>query len=101
MKWRDIVKFLPLILQFIPQAKPILPFLPVIAQGITEAEDIKGATGPQKKEHVLNLVALAVEGVNSAAGKTVVGATSTQVAAGQVIDAAVAVANVIEETTKK
>lgn len=101
MSWKDIVKtVIPFVLAALPQTKAFAPLIPVIINGITEAEDLKNASGKDKKEHVLNLVALATEGVNTAAGKTVIGATAAQVAASQAVDTAVAVANLIDEAKK-
>lgn len=101
MKWRDIVRIVvPVVLSLIPAGRQYTALIPVIVNGIDEAEAIKGASGADKKQHVLNLVANAVDAINGAAGKTVLGATAAQVVAGNLIDAAVSVVNLVAELGK-
>lgn len=53
----------PTVLSVIPGVPPAL--IPVVAQGITEAESLPGATGAEKKQHVINLVTEGMTGVNA------------------------------------
>lgn len=67
-----VTGLLPLIFMLIPKLPSVL--VPVIIQGIQEAEQIKGATGAQKKDHVMALVHLAIETINTAKKREVIGA---------------------------
>lgn len=62
-------KFAPMILPSVPGGQRVLPFIPVITHGIVEAEQLPGASGADKKAHVLNLLADSVTALN-ATGKT-------------------------------
>lgn len=69
-QWLAIAALLaPAVLTRVKGGEKIAPFIPAITQGVIEAEQIKGASGAQKKAHVLNLVPVAV-GVANATGKT-------------------------------
>jgi hypothetical protein len=71
-KWLDILEQVgPMVLLFTPLA----PIAPIVIAGIMTAESIKGATGPQKKELVMQLVAQGAAGTNLAANKTVIDPT--------------------------
>lgn len=48
--------FAPIILLNAPKGDKIAPFIPQIVNGIIEAEQIPGATGAQKKDHVMKIV---------------------------------------------
>lgn len=64
-KWLEVLKAIgPTILAFTPAA----PLMPVIIEGIALAEQLPGASGPQKKAVVLKLVEKAEQGA-SAMGK--------------------------------
>lgn len=62
-------KFGPMILPSVPGGQRVIPFIPVITHGIVEAEQLPGASGAEKKAHVLNLLADSVTALN-ATGKT-------------------------------
>lgn len=46
----------PAVLAVVPGGDKIAPLVPRIVSGIKEAEAIKGATGAEKKRHVLNVI---------------------------------------------
>ena len=65
-KFLDIIKLVaPVILASVPKGDKIAPLVPVIANGIAEAEQIKGASGAEKKAHVLSIVDAGVTSVNA------------------------------------
>lgn len=64
--FKKVGKVAPIILAFTPLA----PFAPIVTAAIQEAEAIQGATGPQKLEHVVNIVGHAAE-IAQQAGKSV------------------------------
>lgn len=67
--WLDLVKVVvPMILAETPAA-PIAPF---IAIGISAAEQIPGATGPQKLEVAKQLANIGVAAANAQAGKELI-----------------------------
>ena len=93
-KWLAIVAgLLPMILAFIPGMPTLL--VPVIIQGINEAEQIKGAKGPDKKQHVLALVNLAITTTNTAAKRTVIDAAKVMPVVDRAIDTGIAVTNLL------
>jgi len=63
-RWLTIVRgLLPWAFMLIPGLPPVL--VPTIIQGIEEAQQLKGASGADKKAHVVALVELAITGINS------------------------------------
>lgn len=82
----NIGKFAPLILAITPLA----PIAPAVAAAIQEAEAIQGATGPEKRAHVINVATAAATVAQQSGAK--VDPAAVQAAAGQTIDAIVAVA---------
>lgn len=70
----DVFKLLlgqlgPTVLAASPGGAKLAPFIPAVLHGIEEAEQIKGASGPDKKKHVLSIVGGAVGAVQQATGK--------------------------------
>lgn len=64
--FKKVGKVAPIIMAFTPLA----PFAPIVTAAIQEAEAIKGATGPEKLAHVVNIVEQAATAAQ-AAGKSV------------------------------
>lgn len=96
-KWlKTLAQFGPQILLFTPLA----PIAPAVTVAIHEAELLKGATGAEKKAHVLNIVTAAASGANAQAGKEVVDAAQVAATASQAIDTIVSVVNTIHDATK-
>lgn len=63
-RFLDIVKTVaPMVLMVIPGAAP---FAPLVAVGISEAESLAGASGEEKKAHVLKIVRVGVDATNAA-----------------------------------
>ncbi len=91
-------RWLQALAQFGPQIllfTPLAPIAPAVVVAIHEAELIKGATGAQKKAHVLNIVTAAASGANAQAGKDVVDAADVAATASQTIDTIISVVNTV------
>jgi hypothetical protein len=78
MKWFEVAQLLaPLVGLLIPGSAPVIP---LIIRGVTEAEAIPGATGADKKAHVLNLVAASAEAETAIGTLTIPPAAALQIA---------------------
>jgi hypothetical protein len=62
---RIVEAFAPVVLSNVPKGEKIAPLIPVIIHGIQEAEQIPGASGAEKKAHVLEVVSAGVTAVNA------------------------------------
>lgn len=92
MKWMLLAQsMLPVILSFIPQLPAVL--VPVIVQGIQEAEQMKGS-GTEKKQHVVNLVHLAIQTINTTQGHELISPAVITVV-DRAIDTAVSIVNLV------
>jgi hypothetical protein len=98
----DLTKFLmivngvgPLLLLAVPGGEKIAPLIPVITYAIGEAEQIKGATGEQKKAHVLDITNAAVLTLN-ATGKVKLDPAEVAKVAGSGIDTVIGTVHLIE-----
>lgn len=80
-----VLQVAPLVLANVKGGDKLAPFVPVITHAITEAEAIPGASGEQKKAHVLNSVADAVTVLN-ATGKVALDPAEVQSIASDGID---------------
>lgn len=98
----DLARFLavlaavgPVMLTLVPGAEKIGALIPVVVAAIGDAEQIKGATGPQKKAHVLAIVAAGVAVANSTGKLKLDAAEVAGVASGGIdtVIAAIHVAN--------
>jgi len=85
----------PAVLSVIPGVPAVL--IPLIVHGITEAEGIPGATGAQKKDHVLAIVKDGLT-VTNATGKVVIPTADVLTAVNGGIDAAVTAVNAVKES---
>jgi hypothetical protein len=95
-RWLQILETVgPMLLSFVPATQAIVPF---VVAGIGIAEQIPGATGPQKKTFVEQLIALAAGATNTATGKTTIDPTAAVTAAGSAIDTVVGIVNLIHKT---
>jgi len=96
LDWKTLVSVLgPMILANVPHAERVAPLVPTIVHGISEAEDLKGASGAEKKAHVLSMVADAVTGINVAKGRTVVSPDDLATVAGSGIDTVIGTINLV------
>jgi len=94
-KWLTLVTgLLPFILSVTIPGLPAM-LVPVVIQGIYEAEQIKGARGPDKKQHVLSLVNLTITTTNAAANRTVIDATKVMPVVDRAIDTGIAIVNLL------
>jgi len=98
----DLTKFLtivnavaPIVLLTVPKGEKIGQFIPTITQAIVSAEQIKGATGAEKKAHVLEIVAAGVATAN-ATGKVKLDGSEVAAVAGAGIDAVIGTVAVIQ-----
>jgi hypothetical protein len=95
-KFKDIVTALaPIVLIAVPGGAAVAPFVAVITKAITEAEQIKGASGAEKKAHVLEIVKAGVETAN-ATKKVKLNSEDVQAVASDGIDAVIGAVHVIE-----
>lgn len=93
-KWFDIIKTVaPIVLMMIPGMAPLVP---LVIFGITEAEQIRGASGPQKKQHVMEIVQAGLTGTNAVAKKELLPPQQTMQTVSAAIDTVVGVANLID-----
>lgn len=96
-KWFQLVTMLaPVILANVKGGDKIAPVIPAVVAGITEAEQIKGGTGEQKKAHVKGLATAAVAAAN-ATGKIRLDDASVQASIDQGIDAVIAAVNAVHK----
>lgn len=100
MSWLSILKTVgPYAALAIPGAGPFAPLIPVIIGAIGEAEAIKGATGPEKKAHVVAIAKAATVTINATAGKQVVDPSTVAETTDAIVDAAVGATNVIQQVS--
>ena len=85
----------PVVLVAVPGGPLIAPLVPLIVSAIGEAEQVKGASGAEKKAHVLNIVAAGVATTN-ATGKVALDPAAVAVVAGTGIDAVIGTLHVVE-----
>lgn len=97
----DLHKFLaivnlvgPVVLAALPGGAVIAPMIPVIVAGIGEAQQIKGATGAQKKEHVMKIVQAGIAVANQT-GKVKLDPTEVETVASNGIDTVISTIHVI------
>lgn len=96
-KWLSIAQMLaPAVLMAVPHGETIAPYVPIITAGIQEAEQIPGATGAEKKAHVVGLAMAAFQSLQQT-GKVHLNQTdfATTVSAG--IDATVGTINLVQQ----
>ena len=96
MKWLDVLKaILPVVL---PLVNPALGLAaPLILHGITEAEQMKGASGQQKLAHAVNIVNTGVAATNQAAGKQIIDPVVVNQTANDAISTAVDITNLVSK----
>lgn len=85
----------PIALANVKGGEKVTPFLAPITAGIVAAEQMKGATGAEKKAHVLAIASAAVATAN-ASGKTAIDVHVVTEAASAGIDATIAAVKAIE-----
>lgn len=92
--WLDLAKLLiPMIIAMkFPQLAPVAG---TIAAGVSEAEEIPGASGADKLAHVSNLANAAVASINGIANKPIIDPTTANTAIVSAINTAVAVTNLV------
>lgn len=83
----------PMILSLLPETAP---FAPLVSQAIAAAEQIPGATGPQKKAIAVSIVQIAAQAGDQAAGRTVVDPATLGSLVSQGIDTTVAAVNLVQ-----
>jgi hypothetical protein len=93
-KWVAVVlQVAPVLIALVPGVPPIL--VPLIVHGITEAQQITGASGADKKRHVLTIIADGITAVNAVKPGAIPDPAGVLVAAGLGIDTTIATVNVI------
>jgi hypothetical protein len=98
----DLRKFLavvaqvgPVVLAAVPGGQKIGAIIPQVVDAIGEAEQIKGATGAEKKAHVLNVVRTAVNVANSS-GRVKLDSAEVEAVASAGVDAVIGTVHVID-----
>lgn len=96
VSWLDILKFIgpTIVAAVVPHGRDLAP---IIVDAITAAEQLKGATGADKKAHALTLVEQGAAGANAVAGKTLIDPKEAASTAGVAIDAVVKTVNLIRD----
>lgn len=95
-KFLSLVRVLgPVVLASVPGGEKIAPHIDTIVDAIGEAQQIKGATGAEKKAHVLAIVAAGVTEAN-ASGKVHLEPAEAQAIASHGIDAVIGTVHVVE-----
>lgn len=88
-KFKSLVRFLgPVVLSAVPGGDKIAEHVDVLLGAIEEAEQIRGATGAEKKAHVLAIVAAGVTEAN-ASGKVHLDPAAAQAIAAHAVDAVI------------
>ena len=102
--WRKFIGILagvgPILLAAVPGGAALAPLAPLILQAIGHAEQMRGASGPSKKQYVLKVVADAASGTNLIKPGTIDEGLVTE-AAGHAIDAVITSLNAIQAAHAK
>ena len=98
LSWSAFAKALIQYGPFLLMMTPLAPIAPAVIQAILEAEQIKGATGPEKLAHVMAIITTAAEALNLQAGHEVVDMAKLQQTGAAIISAIIAIVNLV---TKK
>lgn len=99
MNWLDLVKLIaPIVVAATVPHGAVLG--PLIATGISDAEQLAGAKGAEKKAHVLELVTDGVIAINTAKGIDVFDPAAVGVAADRAIDDTIEIVNLISRRRK-
>lgn len=99
LNWLDLVKLLaPIVVAATVPHGAVLG--PLIATGISDAEQLMGASGAEKKAIVLGLVTDGVIAINAAKGTEVLDPSAVHVAASEAIDLTVRMVNLIRQTRR-
>lgn len=85
----------PIVLAATPGAEKFAPLVTTIVGAIGEAEQIKGASGPEKKAHVIAVAKAAVEVANTT-GKVKLDPADVDAAVGAGVDAVLGTVHVLE-----
>lgn len=85
----------PAVLATVPGGEKIAPLIPTITGAIEEAEAIRGASGAEKKAHVLGIVQAGIATAN-ATGKVSLDPAAVQTVAANGIDAVIGALNVVK-----
>ncbi len=85
----------PAVLAVMPGGDKIAPIVPKIVHGIKEAQAMKGASGAEKKAHVLAAIADGAA-VANATGKVKISGDELQAIAGKGIDTVIEAVHVVE-----
>ena len=75
--------------------------LPILIHGVQTAEMLKGASGAQKKQHVLALLGDGLTAVETVSGKKVLDVPEAKNAVSHSIDAVVAALNAVKKAKEQ
>ena len=94
MNWLGLIKTLaPIVLA----ATPLAPIAPFISLGIGEAEQLAGASGPEKLAHAVNIAQTGIAAVNAQAGKDLIDPALSADAISKGISTVVDVTNIVHK----
>lgn len=82
-------------------AKVVLRWLPIILQAVTAVERLSSKKGAEKRTEAIAFVRELIPMVESAIPREIVDEAAVQDAIGKVIDAIVALGNVVEDIERK
>jgi len=92
-KWLEVLAQVgPGVLKFTPLA----PIAPEVIAAIGEAQQMPGATGPEKLAHVVNIATEAAQATNAQAGRVVIDPVAMQSTAATAISTVVQVTKMVE-----
>lgn len=99
-KWLSLaLKLAPIVLAGVPGIPVVL--VPLIAEAITDAEQIAGASGTEKKKHVLETVTAGIVVVNRAKGTQVMDPAVVTSVVSPAIDTTIGVINAVQKAHTK
>lgn len=95
-QWLSLVLNLaPLVLMAVPGMPVVL--IPTIVHAIQEAQQIKGASGADKKAHVIAVVGDGIAAVNGAKGTEVISPAVVTAVVAPAIDTTIGVINLVQQ----
>lgn len=95
LDWKALIKLTaPIILA----STPLAPIAPFVALGIQSAEKIKGASGPEKLEHAVEISRAAIAATNAQAGRVVVDPALADATIQSGINTVIGVANIVHRS---
>lgn len=99
-KWATFLRITKSLAPIVLSLTPLGPIAGAVSAAIGEAEQIEGASGAEKLQHVTTIAVQAAHAANAQAGKVVVDPIAVQQEAGAVITATVGAINLAKGVHK-